>query len=185
MDSLSSNNSFIKQPGTTVRIPLNLAPAPFLPDGLYNNEDNNLVRITTNTDTCPLQLRNNQPILGVTVQLLNHEDNRKTPKLNKLLQADSPNRKTKAYHNDPTRKKHESATNKIQHDHNIGADHPRTKPSLETKEPNIPGIGDKSTEKTPLETDNIRRDRFDTKDIEQVQIHANKQLIVKITTHIC
>ena len=62
--------SFIIQPGTTVRIPLNLAPAPFLPDGLYNNEDNNLVRITTNASTCPLQLRNNQPTSGVTVQLL-------------------------------------------------------------------------------------------------------------------
>ena len=80
-EQLIINYSFIIQPGTTVRIPLNLAPAPYLPDGLYNNEDNNLVRITTNTDTCPLQLRNNQPISGVTVQLLNHEDNRKTPKL--------------------------------------------------------------------------------------------------------
>merc|ERR1712129_273332 len=51
------NNSFINHPGTTVRIPLNLAPAPFLPDGLYNNEDKNLVRITTNASTCPLQLK--------------------------------------------------------------------------------------------------------------------------------
>merc|ERR1712086_1209298 len=138
--------SFIIQPGTTVRIPLNLAPAPYLPDGLYNNEDNNLVRITTNTDTCPLQLRNNQPISGVTVQLLNHEDNRKTPKLNKLLRTDSPNQKTQAYHNDPTRKRHKSAASKIQHNHNVDADHPRIKPSLKTKEPNIPGIGYKLTE---------------------------------------
>ena len=157
-----------------------------MPDGLYNNEDNNLVRITTNTSTCPLQLRNNQPILGVTVQLLNHEDNRKTPKLKtNYYKRILLNRKTQAYHNDPTRKRHESAASKIQHNHNIDADHPRIKPSLKTKEPNIPGIGYKLTEKTPLETDNIRRDRFDTKDIEQVQIHANKQLIVKITTHIC
>merc|ERR1712008_169068 len=49
------NNPFINHPGTTARIPLNLAPAPFLPDGLYNNEDNNLVRITTKASTCPLR----------------------------------------------------------------------------------------------------------------------------------
>merc|ERR1712008_377866 len=78
------NNPFINHPGTTVRIPLNMGPAPFLPDGLYNNEDNNLLRITTNASTCPLQLRNNQPTSGVTAQLLDHEDNRKTPKIRKI-----------------------------------------------------------------------------------------------------
>merc|ERR1712086_738981 len=61
------------------------------------------------------------------------------------LRTDSPNQKTQAYHNNPTRKRRKSAASKIQHNHNVDADHPRIKPSPKTKEPNVSGIGHKLT----------------------------------------
>ena len=44
------------QPGPTITITSNIAPAPYVPDGLYNIKDNNLVQITMrNTDVRPLK----------------------------------------------------------------------------------------------------------------------------------
>ena len=41
-----TEHSFMLKPGTTVMITSNIAPAPYVPDGLYNIKDNNLVHIT-------------------------------------------------------------------------------------------------------------------------------------------
>ena len=49
----------------------NIAPAPYVPDGLYNIKDNNLVQITLrNTDISPIKLIKDQPITVITVHLL-------------------------------------------------------------------------------------------------------------------
>ena len=55
-------------------ITFSLAPAPYVPDGLYTVKDNNLVQLTMrNTDVRPLTLPKNKPITGITVHLLNEE----------------------------------------------------------------------------------------------------------------
>ena len=47
------------KPRTTVMITSSLAPAPYMPDGLYTVKDNNLVQLTMrNTDVRPLTLLN-------------------------------------------------------------------------------------------------------------------------------
>ena len=66
-----TESSMILKPGTTVMITSTLAPAPYVPDGLYTIKDNNLVQITMrNTDVCPLKLLKGKPITGMTVHLL-------------------------------------------------------------------------------------------------------------------
>ena len=52
----------------------NLAPAPYVPDGLYSVKDNNLVQLTMrNTGVSSLALPKNKPIAGITVHLLDQD----------------------------------------------------------------------------------------------------------------
>ena len=73
-EKVITESSMILKPGTTVMITSNLAPAPYVPDGLYTVKDNNLVQLTMrNTDMCPLKLLKGKPITGITVHLLNED----------------------------------------------------------------------------------------------------------------
>ena len=68
------------KPGTTVMVTSSLAPAPYVPDGLYTVKDNNLVQLTMrNTDVCPLTLPKYKPIAGITVHLLDDDYYEKIP----------------------------------------------------------------------------------------------------------
>ena len=174
-----TTHSFILQPGTTVLVTSNIAPAPYVPDGLYNIKDNNLVQITIkNTDICPLQLRKNQPITGITVQVLNEGDYEEVPKSYKLLQACFPPEEEGAKHNDPIKKGHESATDERKNSHPTATNLPQATSLLEATGLDPPGVRDKPSQKPSPEISKNLLDQFDTKDIEQEWIPAYKQLII-------
>ena len=66
--------TFVLKPGTTVMVTSDIAPAPYILDGLYNVEKNNLIKVSIkNTDVRALSLPAGQPITGVTVQILKKE----------------------------------------------------------------------------------------------------------------
>ena len=69
-----TESPMLLKPGTTIMITSSLAPAPYVPDGLYTVKDNNLVQLTMrNTDVRPLTLLKNKPITGITVHFLDEE----------------------------------------------------------------------------------------------------------------
>ena len=69
-----TDSPMLLKPGTIVLITYSLAPAPYVPDGLYSVKDNNLVQLTMrNMDVCPLTLPKHKPIAGITVHLLNED----------------------------------------------------------------------------------------------------------------
>ena len=82
------NTYMLLKPGTTVIITSTLAPAPYVPEGLYNLEDSNLVQLTMrDTDVCPLTLLQNKPITVITVQLLDEDYYEQIPISRDTLQS--------------------------------------------------------------------------------------------------
>ena len=168
------------KPGTTVMITSNKIPAPYVPDGLYNIKDNNLVYITMrNTDIRPLKLRKNQPITGVTVHLMNKGDYTEIPISDKMLETCFPPENNETRVTDTTQNGNKSnttktGTKKLQ---SPPGPHQATS-SLEETGFDPPGTRSiPSQEPSPKISKNLI-EQFDTKDIDQAWIPAYKQMII-------
>jgi hypothetical protein len=177
-----TDSSVILKPGTTVMITSNLAPVPYVPDGLYTVKDNNLVQLTMrNADVCPLKLLKGKPITGITVHLLDEDyfeevpiskDTLRTYFLLQEIPTDEPN---------PTQNGDKSTTigtTPKQHRENIQRSLRHATSLLEASGLDPLGIRGKPLQDPSPEVSRILLEQFDTKDIEQAWILAYKQLIL-------
>ena len=171
------------KPGTTVMITSNLAPAPYVPDGLYSVKDNNLVQLTMrNTSVSSLTLPKNKPIAGITVHLLDQDYYEEIPISKDTLRSyflsqeigdniQNPTNTTKEENpsqNDSPKQHLKDIQEKLRHATSL----------LEASGLDPPGIRDKPLQDPSPEVKQILLEQFDTKDIEQAWIPAYKQLIL-------
>ena len=159
-----------------------LAPAPYVPDGLYTVKDNNLVQLTMrNTDVCPLTLLKNKPITGITVHLLDEDYYQEIPILRDTLRTYFLSQEIMKNAPDSTHTRDEPTSQDIspkQHLDNIQQSLRQASSLLEASGLDPPGIREKPPQDPSPEVRRILLEQFDTKDIEQAWIPAYKQLIL-------
>ena len=177
-----TDTSLIFRPGTTVMITSNLAPSPYVPDGLYSVKDNNTVQITIrNTDVRPIKLLKGKPITGITVHLLDEEYYEEIPISKDTLRTyflanevltnehNTPQQGTKPEAKEYTPKQHlDHITKNLRHASSL----------LEESGLDPPGIREKPLQDPSPEVTKNLLEQFDTKDVEQEWIPAYQQIIL-------
>ena len=180
-----TDTSLIFRPGTTVMITSNLAPSPYVPDGLYSVKDNNTVQITIrNTDVCPIKLLKGKPITGITVHLLDEEYYEEIPISKDTLRTYFlANEVLTNEHNTPqqgTKPEAKEYTPKQHLDH-IAKNLRHASSLLEESGLDPPGIREKPLQDPSPEVTKNLLEQFDTKDVEQEWIPAYQQIILDLS----
>ena len=163
-----TDSPMLLKPGTTVLITSSLAPAPYVPDGLYSVKDNNLVQLTMrNTDVRPFSLPKNKP----TIHLLDYYEEvpiSKDTLRTYFLSQEIGNDTTNPTHNGDEPKPQDVSPK--QHLENIQQKLRHATSLLDASELDPPGNREKPPHYPSPAVRRILLDQCDTKDIEQAWI---------------